>query len=135
MEKFRPYLMGAKVIVHTDHAALRYLMIKKDYKARLMRWVLLLQEFVLEIVDRKVQNMMEKLNKSLKLPVRPHWCDQCEDCQKFAIAATLHFVRTAVDLCGHGLFCADSRGCLLKLLLNKPSAGHGPFCAASLING
>ncbi|XP_075099465.1 uncharacterized protein LOC142176240 [Nicotiana tabacum] len=43
-EKFRPYLMGAKVIVHTDHATLRYLMIKKDSKARLMRWVLFLQE-------------------------------------------------------------------------------------------
>ncbi|XP_070010937.1 uncharacterized protein [Nicotiana sylvestris] len=34
MEKFRPYLMGTKVIVHTDHAALRYLMTKKDSKAR-----------------------------------------------------------------------------------------------------
>ncbi|MHC5924270.1 Ty3/Gypsy family RNase HI domain-containing protein, partial [Streptococcus pyogenes] len=43
MEKFRPYLMGSKVIVHTDHAALRYLMTKKDSKARLMRWVLLFQ--------------------------------------------------------------------------------------------
>ncbi|XP_070025777.1 uncharacterized protein [Nicotiana sylvestris] len=52
-EKLRPYLMGAKVIVHTDHAALRYLMTKKDSKVRLMRWVLLLQEFDLEIVDRK----------------------------------------------------------------------------------
>ncbi|XP_070007575.1 uncharacterized protein [Nicotiana sylvestris] len=53
MEKFRPYLMGDKVIIHTDHAALRYLMTKKDSKARLMRWVLLLQEFDLEIVDHK----------------------------------------------------------------------------------
>ena len=53
MEIFRPYRMGAKVIVHTDHAALRYLMTKKDSKSRLMRWVLLLQEFDLEIVDRK----------------------------------------------------------------------------------
>ncbi|XP_075099175.1 uncharacterized protein LOC142176034 [Nicotiana tabacum] len=42
-----------KVIVHTHHAALRYLMTKNDSKARLMRWVLLLQEFDLEIVDRK----------------------------------------------------------------------------------
>nr|XP_009770107.1 PREDICTED: uncharacterized protein LOC104220843 [Nicotiana sylvestris] len=37
MEKFRPYLMGAKVIVHTDHTTLCYLMTKKDSKARLMR--------------------------------------------------------------------------------------------------
>ncbi|XP_070042925.1 uncharacterized protein [Nicotiana tomentosiformis] len=53
IEKFHPYLMGAKVIVHTDHAALRYLMSKKDSKARLMRWVLLLQEFDIDIQDRK----------------------------------------------------------------------------------
>nr|XP_009781873.1 PREDICTED: uncharacterized protein LOC104230704 [Nicotiana sylvestris] len=53
MEKFGLYLMGTKVIVHTDHVALRYLMTNKDSKARLMRWVLLLQEFDLEIIDRK----------------------------------------------------------------------------------
>ncbi|XP_070039197.1 uncharacterized mitochondrial protein AtMg00750-like [Nicotiana tomentosiformis] len=38
IEKFRPYLIGAKVIVHTDHATLRYLRSKKDSKAMLMRW-------------------------------------------------------------------------------------------------
>ncbi|XP_070045923.1 uncharacterized protein [Nicotiana tomentosiformis] len=38
IEKFRPYLMGAKVIVHTDHEILRYLMSKKDSKARFIRW-------------------------------------------------------------------------------------------------
>ncbi|KAI3678549.1 hypothetical protein L6452_37845 [Arctium lappa] len=47
------YLMGAKVIVHTDHAAIKYLISKKDVKPKLIRWVLLLQEFDLEIVDRK----------------------------------------------------------------------------------
>ncbi|XP_070025980.1 uncharacterized protein [Nicotiana sylvestris] len=45
IEKLRPYLMGAKVIVHMNHAALCYLISKKDSKARVMRWVLLLQEF------------------------------------------------------------------------------------------
>ncbi|KAK1663715.1 hypothetical protein QYE76_051874, partial [Lolium multiflorum] len=43
----------AVVTVHTDHAAIRYLMEKKDAKPRLIRWVLLLQEFDLHIVDRK----------------------------------------------------------------------------------
>ncbi|XP_059301876.1 uncharacterized protein LOC132053790 [Lycium ferocissimum] len=52
-EKFWAYLLGAKVVVHTDHAALRYLMAKKDAKPRLIRWVLLLQEFDFEVKDRK----------------------------------------------------------------------------------
>ncbi|KAK1611876.1 hypothetical protein QYE76_035549 [Lolium multiflorum] len=41
------------ITIHTDHAAIRYLMTKKDAKPRLIRWVLLLQEFDLHIVDRK----------------------------------------------------------------------------------
>ena len=52
-DKFRPYLIGNKVIVHTNHSAIKYLMTKKDAKPRLIRWVLLLQEFDLEIKDKK----------------------------------------------------------------------------------
>ncbi|KAK1616637.1 hypothetical protein QYE76_022154 [Lolium multiflorum] len=52
-DKFGPYIVDSKVTVHTDHAAIRYLMEKKDAKPRLIRWVLLLQEFDLHIVDRK----------------------------------------------------------------------------------
>ena len=52
-EKFRLYLIGNKGIVHTDHLAIKYLMTKKDTKPRLIRWVLLLQEFDLEIKDKK----------------------------------------------------------------------------------
>ena len=52
-DKFRAYLVGTKVIVYTDHAAIKYLISKKDAKPRLIRWILLLQEFDLEINDRK----------------------------------------------------------------------------------
>ena len=52
-EKFRPYILGSYVIIHTDHAAIKYLMEKKEAKPRLIRWVLLLQEFDLEIKDKK----------------------------------------------------------------------------------
>ncbi|KAG9453484.1 hypothetical protein H6P81_006388 [Aristolochia fimbriata] len=52
-EKFRSYLIGSKVIVWIDHAALRYLFAKKDSKPRLIRWILLLQEFDIEIKDKK----------------------------------------------------------------------------------
>jgi len=48
-EKFISYLVGSKVIVHTDHAAMKYLMQKKDAKPRLLRWILLLQEFDIEV--------------------------------------------------------------------------------------
>ena len=41
-DKFRPYLIGNKVIFFTDHSAIKYLMSKKDAKPRLIRWVLLL---------------------------------------------------------------------------------------------
>ena len=52
-DKFRPYIVDSKVTIHTDHAAISYLMEKKDAKPRFIRWVLLLQEFDLHIVDRK----------------------------------------------------------------------------------
>ena len=52
-EKFRPYILGSHVVIHTDHDAIKYLMAKKDAKPRLIRWVLLLQEFDLEIKDKK----------------------------------------------------------------------------------
>ena len=52
-DKFRPYLIGKKVIVFTDNSAIKYLMTKKDAKPRLIRWVLLLQEFDAEIQDKK----------------------------------------------------------------------------------
>nr|GFB64036.1 reverse transcriptase domain-containing protein [Tanacetum cinerariifolium] len=52
-KKFRSYLIMNKSIVHTDHSALKYLFAKKDAKARLLRWVLLLQEFNFKVLDTK----------------------------------------------------------------------------------
>ena len=51
-DKFRSYLVLAKTVVHTDHSALRYLFSKQDAKPRLIRWILLLQEFDIEIRDK-----------------------------------------------------------------------------------
>ncbi|GJR20730.1 reverse transcriptase domain-containing protein [Tanacetum coccineum] len=52
-EKFRSYLVMNRCTVYTDHSALKYLFAKKDSKARLLRWVLLLQEFDFDVVDTK----------------------------------------------------------------------------------
>ncbi|GJX74386.1 reverse transcriptase domain-containing protein [Tanacetum coccineum] len=53
VDKFRSYLVLSKIIVHTDHSALRHLFKKQDAKPRLIRWILLLQEFDIEIKDIK----------------------------------------------------------------------------------
>jgi len=59
LEKFRPYLLGTKATIFTDHSALRYLMHKKDAKAWPIRWILLLEEFDLKIWDKKgVKNVI-----------------------------------------------------------------------------
>nr|GFB01140.1 reverse transcriptase domain-containing protein [Tanacetum cinerariifolium]GFB01561.1 reverse transcriptase domain-containing protein [Tanacetum cinerariifolium] len=52
-EKFRLYLIMNKIIVHTDHSTLKYLFAKKDAKARLLQWVLLLQEFDFKVLNTK----------------------------------------------------------------------------------
>nr|GEZ22164.1 reverse transcriptase domain-containing protein [Tanacetum cinerariifolium] len=52
-EKFQSYLIMNKSIVYTDHSTLKYLFAKKDAKARLVRWVLLFQEFDFKVLDTK----------------------------------------------------------------------------------
>jgi len=49
LEKLWSYLVGSKIIVHTKHSAIKYLLAKVDSKPRLVRWVLLLQVFDQEI--------------------------------------------------------------------------------------
>ena len=45
LDKFCAYLVGSFIIVFTDHSTLKYLLTKQDSKTRLIRWILLLQEF------------------------------------------------------------------------------------------
>ncbi|GJV34799.1 reverse transcriptase domain-containing protein [Tanacetum coccineum] len=52
-EKFRPYLLLSKTIVYTNHSALKYILAKQDAKPRLLRWILLLEEFNVFIRDKK----------------------------------------------------------------------------------
>jgi len=53
LEKLRSYLVGSKVIIFIDHAAIKHLLTKVDSKPRLIRWVLVLQEFDVVIKDKK----------------------------------------------------------------------------------
>jgi hypothetical protein len=57
-EKFRSYIVNSKVIVCTDHAAIKYLLAKKEAKPCLISWILPLQEFDVEIRDKKGWRML-----------------------------------------------------------------------------
>ena len=59
LDKFRAYLVGSDIVIFTDHSTLKYLLTKQIAKARLIRWVLLLQEFNLQIKDKTgVENVV-----------------------------------------------------------------------------
>lgn len=59
LEIFRSYLIGSKIICYTDHAIIKYLITRYDSKPRLIRQMLLLQEFDLEIIDKKgIKNLV-----------------------------------------------------------------------------
>ena len=90
-DKFRPYLIGNKVIVFTDHSTIKYLMTKKDAKPRLIRWVLLLQEFDVEIKDKKglenlVANHLSRLELEDNEASQVHINDSFSDEQFLAVS-------------------------------------------------
>ena len=59
LDKFRSYIIGSPIIYFTDYASLKYLLSKKEAKPRLIRWILLLQEFGITIKDKKgVENVV-----------------------------------------------------------------------------
>ena len=53
LDKFRAYLVGSFIVVFTNHSALKYLLTKHDVNTRLIKWILLLQEFNFQIKDNK----------------------------------------------------------------------------------
>ena len=69
LNKFRHYITGYQTFVHTDHAAIRYLMNKLDVNACIIRWLFLLQQFDLTIIDKPgkenvVANFLSRVNLS-----------------------------------------------------------------------
>nr|GEU49062.1 reverse transcriptase domain-containing protein [Tanacetum cinerariifolium] len=115
-EKFRSYLIMNKSIVYTDHSALKYLFAKKDSKARLLRWVLLLQEFTLKVIDTKgAENLATDHLSRLENP-HQNVLDPKEIYESFPLE-TLNLVST----------CGQEAIEILKACHYRPAGGHhGP---------
>ena len=90
LEKFKPNVLGRKIIVYTDHATLKYLLSKKEVKPRLIQWVLVLQEFDLEIKDKKVsENSVADHLSQLHTTSLGEICDTFPDEQLLAVVTKL----------------------------------------------
>ena len=73
LDKFQSYLIGSDIVIFTDHSALKYLLTKQNSKARLIRWVLLLQEFNIQIRDKKgVKNVVADHLSTLTIAHNTH---------------------------------------------------------------
>lgn len=100
VEKFRPYLLGTKVTIYSDHGALRYLMTKKEAKPRLIRWILLLSEFNLEIKDKRgtQNNVAYHLNRLTNVDAELQLRETFPDEQLFSASTTLTWYADIVNV-------------------------------------
>nr|GEY27126.1 DNA-directed DNA polymerase [Tanacetum cinerariifolium] len=109
-KKFQSYLIMNKCIVHTDHSALKYLFAKKDAKARLLRWVLLLQEFDFDVIDTKgAENLAAN---HLSLLENPY--------ENTLQITTRICADQVIQWCVHGKEALE----ILKACHNGPTGGH-----------
>ncbi|XP_031253479.1 uncharacterized protein LOC116111443 [Pistacia vera] len=99
LEKFRSHLLGTKIIVHSDHAALHYLMTKKEAKPRLIRWILLLSEFDLEIKGKRgtENRVMDHLSRLVHMEDELHLQEKLPDEQLFSMSVTLPWYTNLVN--------------------------------------
>ena len=109
-EKFRPYMLGSHVVIlgHTDHASIKYLMAKKDEKPRPIRWVLLLQEFDLEIKDKKgsdnvIADHLSRLEKPIEDERRTKIKENFPDEQNFQVSVQVPWYADIVNYLACGI--------------------------------
>ncbi|GKB04154.1 reverse transcriptase domain-containing protein [Tanacetum coccineum] len=126
-EKFRSYLIMNKSIVYTNHSALKYLFAKKNAKARLLRWVLLLQEFDFNVIDTKgAKNLkadhLSRLEKSHKDVLENKNINEHFPLE--TLGDDPYLFRTCADQiirwCVHGQEAID----ILKACHEGPTGGH-----------
>ncbi|CAM8975361.1 unnamed protein product [Rhodiola kirilowii] len=120
LEKFRPYLLGAKVIVYSDHAAIRYLMKKKEAKPRLIRWILLLQEFDVEIRDKKgIENTVaDHLSRIVRREEEGHITESFPDEHLYAVSTKVPWYASIVNYLVGGNVSARNEMPQVPILVN-----------------
>nr|KAJ0221935.1 hypothetical protein LSAT_V11C200059080 [Lactuca sativa] len=99
LEKIMQYLLGTKVIVYSDHTALKYLMTKKDANSRLIWWIILLQEFDLEIRDKRgCENLVvDHLSQIISNETPPPLRDEFPDEHLFSLTQSIPWYADIVD--------------------------------------
>nr|GEV72938.1 hypothetical protein [Tanacetum cinerariifolium] len=121
IEKFWSYLIVNKSIVYTDHSALKYPFAEKDSKARLLRWILLFQEFKFKR-NFVVKGMSSQQKNKFFKDVKHYFWD---DPFLFKICAD-----KVIRQCVHGQESVD----ILKACHNGPTGGHhGPNYTAKKV--
>ncbi|GJZ36488.1 reverse transcriptase domain-containing protein [Tanacetum coccineum] len=122
-EKFRSYLIMNKSIVYTDHSALKYLCAKKDAKERLVRWVLLLQEFNFNVIDTKgAENYPADHLSRLENPYE-NVLDPKEINENFPLE-TLNMVTSRGDPMIRGCVSGQEAVDILTACHSGPTGGH-----------
>nr|GEW04485.1 reverse transcriptase domain-containing protein [Tanacetum cinerariifolium] len=129
VEKFQSYLIMNKSIVYTNHSALKYLFAKKHSKARLLRWVLLLQEFTCKVIDTKgAENLAADHLSRLENP-HQNVLDPKEITESFPLE-TLNLVSS----CGNSSTpCQEAIDILMACHYGPTKGHHGPNYTAKKV--
>ena len=111
-EKFRQYILGSHVVIHTDHAVIKYLMSKKEAKPRLIRWVLLLQEFDLEIKDKRgcdnvIADHLSRVERSTEEEEKATLTENFPDEQLFKVSSQLPWYADIVNYLACGVIPSE----------------------------
>nr|GEX65022.1 reverse transcriptase domain-containing protein [Tanacetum cinerariifolium] len=108
------------VKVHTDHSALKYLFAKKDAKARLLRWVLLHQEFDFDVIDTKGAENLAADHLSGLENLYENVLDPKEINENFPLETLSMVTSRVIQRCVHGKEALK----ILEACHNRPTGGH-----------
>ena len=90
-------MLGTKVIVYSDHAAIRYLMTKKKAKPRLIRWILLFSELIWRSKTKEGQKIVLYLSRLVHVEDKLYLQETFLDEQLFSASVTLPWYANIVN--------------------------------------